>query len=52
MEEQVEDYWSDEHAQGELFEGFHNKVEPDVDSSATEAALGRLLANEVVRDIH
>ena len=38
VEEQVEDYLSDEHGQGELFEGLHNKVEPDVDSTATEAA--------------
>ena len=51
VEEQVEDYWSDEHGQGELFEGLHNKVEPDVDSAATEVALDRLLANGVVRDI-
>ena len=25
VEEQVEDYWSDEHGQGELFEGLHNR---------------------------
>ena len=37
--------------QGELFEGLHNKVEPDVDTAATEAALDRLLANGVVRDV-
>ena len=48
MEEQVEDYWSDE---GELFEGLHSEVEADVDSAATEAALDRLLADGVVRDI-
>ena len=30
VEEQVEDYWSDEHGQGELFEGLHNKVPPSV----------------------
>ena len=51
VEEQVEDYWSNERGQGELFEGIHNKVEPDVDTAATEAALDRLLANGVERDI-
>ena len=50
VEEQLEDYWSDEHGQGELFEGLRNKLEPDVDTAATEAALDRLLANGVVRD--
>ena len=50
VEEQVEDHWSDERGQGELFEGLHNKVEPDVDTAATEAALDRLLANGVERD--
>ena len=49
VEEQVEDYWSDEHGQGELFEGLHNKEERDVDTAATEAALDPLLANGVVR---
>ena len=44
VEEQVEDYWSDEHGQGEMFEGPHCKVEPDVDTTATEAAFDRLLA--------
>ena len=52
VEEQVEDYWSDEHDQGEMFEGLHRKVEPDVDTAATEAALDRLLENGYVRDIH
>ena len=51
MEEQVGDYWSEEHGQGELFEGLHNKVGPDVDTAATEAALDRLVAHGVVRDI-
>ena len=51
VEEQDEDYWSDEHGQGEKFEGLHCKVEPDVDTTATEAALDRLLANGVVRDL-
>ena len=51
MEEQVEDQWSDEHGQGEMFKGLHCKVEADVDTMATEAALDRLLANGVVRDI-
>ena len=43
VEEQVEDYWSDGHGQGEMFEGLHCKVEPDVGTTA--------LANGVVRDI-
>ena len=34
------------HWRPELFEGLHNKVEPDVDSAATKAALDHLLANE------
>ena len=51
VEEQVEDYWSDENGQGELFEGLHSNVEADVDSAALEAALDRLLANGVARDI-
>ena len=51
VEEQVEDYWSDENDQGELFEGQHSEVEADVDSAASKAALGLLLANGVVRDI-
>ena len=51
VEELVEDYWSDEHGQGEMFEGLHCKVEPDLDMINTEAALDRLLENEVVRDI-
>ena len=50
VEELVEDCWSDEHGQGE-FEGFHCKVEPDLDVINTEAALDRLLENEVVCDI-
>ena len=49
VEELVEDYWSDEHGQGEIFEGLHCKVEPDLDVINTEAALDRLLENEVVR---
>ena len=27
VEELVEDYWSDEHGQGQMFEGLHCKVE-------------------------
>ena len=50
LEELVEDYWSDEHGQGEMFEGLHCKVEPDLDTTATEAASDRLLENGVVRD--
>ena len=51
VEEQVEDYWSDEHGLGQMFEGLHCKVEPDLDTVNTEAVLGRLLENGVVRDI-
>ena len=51
MEEQVGDYWSEEHGQGELFEGLHNKVGPDVDTAATEAALKSSAGTGVVRDI-
>ena len=51
VEELVEDYWSDEHGQGQMFEGLHCKVEPDMDTINTEAALDRLLENGVVRDI-
>ena len=51
VEELVEDDWSDEHGQGQMFEGLHCKVEPDLDTVNTEAALDRLLENEVVRDI-
>ena len=51
VEEFVEDYWSDEHGQGEMFEGLHCKVEPDLDVINTEAALDRLLKSGVVRDI-
>ena len=43
------DYWSDEH--GQMYEGLHCKVEPDLDTTAREAALNRLLENGVVRDI-
>ena len=50
VEELVEDYWSDEHGQGQMFEGLHCKVEPDLDTTNTEAALDRLLENGVVRD--
>ena len=32
VEEFVEDYWSDEHGQGQMFEGLHCKVEPDLDT--------------------
>ena len=51
VEELVEDYWSDERGQGAMYDGLHCKVEPDLDTTATEAALDRLLENEVVRDI-
>ena len=51
VEELVEDYWSDEHGQGEMSEGLYCKVELDLDVSKTEAALDRLLENGVVRDI-
>ena len=51
VEELVEDYWSDERGQGEIFEGLHCKAEPDLDMMNTEAALDRLLENGVVRDI-
>ena len=51
VEELVFDYWSDEHGQGEMFEGLHCKVEPDLDMINTEAALDRLLENEVVCDV-
>ena len=51
VEELVEDYWSDEHGQGQMFEGLHCKVEPDLDTINTEAALDRLLEHGVVRDI-
>ena len=51
VEELVEDYWSDEHGQGQMFEVLHCKVEPDLDTINTEAALDRLLENGVVRDI-
>ena len=51
VEELVEDYWSDVHGQGEMFEGLHCKAEPDLDVTNTEAALDRLLENGVVRDI-
>ena len=51
VEELVEDCWSDEPGQREMFEGLHCKVEPDLDMINTEAALERLLENEVVRDI-
>ena len=39
VEELVEDYWSDEHGQGVMFEGLHCKVEPDLDLISSEAAL-------------
>ena len=48
--ELVEDYCSDEHGQGALHEGLHSKMEPDLDTTATEAALDRLLENGVVCD--
>ena len=51
VEELVEDYWSDEHCEGAIYEGLHCKVEPDLDTTATEAALDRLLENGVVLDI-
>ena len=50
VEELVEDHWSDKHGQGQMFEGLHCKVEPDLDTVNTEAALDRLLENGVVRD--
>ena len=51
VEELVEDYWSDEHGQGAMYEGLHCKVEPDLDTTATKAALDRLLQNGVVLEI-
>ena len=51
MEELVEDYWSDDHGQRQMFDGLHCKVEPDLDSINTEAALDRLLEMDLVRDI-
>ena len=51
VEELVEDYWSDEHRQGQMFEELHCKVGPDLHVINTEAALDRLLENGVVRDI-
>ena len=51
VEELVEDCWSDEHGQGQMFEGLHCKVEPDLDTINTDAPLDRLLENGVVRDI-
>ena len=51
VEELADDYWSDGRGQGEMFEGLHCKAEPDLDVINTEAALDRLLANGVVRDI-
>ena len=51
VEELVEDYWSVEHGQGEMFEGLQFSVEPDLDVINTEAALDRLLENGVVWDI-
>ena len=51
VEELVEDCWSDEHGQGQMFEGLHCKVEPDLDTVNTEPALDRLLEYGVVRDI-
>ena len=51
VEELFEDYWSDEHGQGQVFEGLQCKVEPDLDTINTEAAMDRLLENGVVRDI-
>ena len=50
VEELVEYYWSDEHGQGAMYEGLHCKVEPDLDTTATEAAWDRLLDNRVVCD--
>ena len=51
VEKLVEDHWSDEHGEGEMSEGLQCKVEPDLDTINTEAALDRLLENGVVRDI-
>ena len=50
LEELVEDYCSDEHGQGQMFEGLQFKVEPDLDTSSTEVAMDRFLENGVVRD--
>ena len=47
VEELVEDHRSDEHGQGQMFEGLHCKVEPDLDAINTEAALDRLLEIEL-----
>ena len=51
VEELAEDYWSDKHGHGEMFEGLHCKVEPNLDVTNTEAALDRLLEKGVARDI-
>ena len=51
VEELVEDWWSDEHGQGQMFDGLHCKVEPDLDTINTEAARDRLMENGVVREI-
>ena len=51
VEELVEDCWSDEHGEGAIYEGVHCKVEPDLDTTATKAALDSLLENGVVLDI-
>ena len=50
VQELVADYWSDGHGQGQMFEGLHCKVEPDLDTINNEAALDRLLQYGVVRD--
>ena len=52
MEELVEDYWSDEHGEGAIYEALHCNVEPDLDTTATEAALDRLLDNGVVPKLY
>ena len=51
VEELVEDYWSDENGQGATHERLHCKVDPDLDTTATEAALDPLLENGVECDI-
>ena len=46
-EELVEGRWFDEHGQGQMFEGLHCKVEPDLDTTTTGAALDRLLEDDL-----
>ena len=51
VEKLVEDHGSDEHGESAMYEGLHCKVDLDLDTTATEAALDRLLENGVVCDI-